>query len=238
MQGGEDAKGKECLGQTESGPSAAPSLKHGSERQGKPPRGSATRALRWRRVGSRFRPYHDLNSCDANGEPKQSRQSKQKPSGKVGILDGRTSDHDLEEECSWHTLGSMPPGGQFGRRWATCLAPGFCWLEPECPERPGCPGRPECKAASGQERLCKRIKPNQARTGLPCHPCRPAGGPTVWLPDVWKGKWMNPNGGGAFAFLVTYHLPATAGPSKALEEKRREEKRRGAENATRYVIPS
>ena len=170
MQGGEDAKGKECLGQTESGPSAAPSPKHGSERQGKPPRGSATRALRWRRVGSRFRPYHDLNSCDANGEPKQSRQSKQKPSGKVGILDGRTSDHDLEEECSWHTLGSMPPGGQFGRRWATCLAPGFCWLEPECPERPGCPGRPECKAASGQERLCKRIKPNQARTGLPCHP--------------------------------------------------------------------
>ncbi len=121
--------------------------------------------------------------------------------------------------------GSLPritsppaPGGQFGGRWAACLAPRFCWLEPESPERPESP----MHGCLRPRRLCKRIKPNPTQNRVAMSPLPSRNGPTLVARclDRLNGQVDEPE-----FFLVTYHLPGTAGPSRALERRREGEKR-------------
>ena len=80
----------------------------------------------------------------------------------------------------------------------------------------------QCRAASGQARLCKRIKPNPTQNRVAMSPLPSRNGPTLVARclDRLNGQVDEPE-----FFLVTYHLPGTAGPSRALERRREGEKR-------------
>ncbi len=82
----------------------------------------------------------------------------------------------------------------------------------------------QCRAASGQARLCKRIKPSLTQSRVAMSPLPSRNGPT-WVArclDRLNARQASGIADEPEFFLVTYHLPGTAGPSKALEEEEKE----------------